>query len=370
MAAAAVPTFSVIVATHNRSNVLAYAIRSVLAQTRADFELLVIGDGCTDDTAAVVAGFGDPRLRYENLDPRVGDQSGPTNRGFALARGRYLALLNHDDLWFPDHLARAGAALERGDADLVFPLQLELDPDGRWRMNSVFPHGFDPLLHPNASAWVLRRELAGRTGSLVHRDETYSYPTRHWLIRAWRAGARLAAVPAATVVVISATTRRNTYRDRPEREHAAVWAAMTGDPGFREACLVDAWMHPRQTHLRALAPRVLLRALAMRAGGRLAQWCGVDPEALYCYAKFPRRYGILPVRGSVIAELYRRRGLSGNESAPAAVGTDSNAPPPNAPAAPPQGDAVAVAAAANAVVAGAATLVPAHPPPSTTGPRP
>ncbi len=323
VAAAAAPTFSVIVATHNRSNVLAYAIRSVLAQTRGDFELLVVGDGCTDDTAAVVAGFRDPRIRFENLDPRVGDQSGPTNRGFTLARGRYLALLNHDDLWFPDHLARAGEALERGDADLVFPLQLELDPDGRWRMNSVFPDGFDPLLHPNASAWVFRRELAVRTGPLVRRGETYTYPTRQWLMRAWRAGARLEAVPAATVVVISATTRRNTYRERPDHEHAAVWAGMTGDPGFRERCLVDAWTQPRQTHLRALAPRVLLRGMAMRAAGRLAQWLGIDPEAVYCYAKFPKRYGILPVRGAVIAELYRRRGLSGNELAPGAVGTDS-----------------------------------------------
>src|SRR5512144_55474 len=101
------PAVSVVVATFDRSNILPFTLDSVLRQTERDFELLVVGDGCTDDTADVVARIGDPRVRFVDLQPRVGDQSGPTNAALALARGRFVALLNHDDFWFPDHLERA-----------------------------------------------------------------------------------------------------------------------------------------------------------------------------------------------------------------------------------------------------------------------
>ena len=98
------PLVSIITATHNRSNVLAYTLESVQRSTVADWEHLVIGDACTDDTALVTAGLGDARVRFHNLAENFGEQSGPNNAGFALSRGSYIAYLNHDDLWFPDHL--------------------------------------------------------------------------------------------------------------------------------------------------------------------------------------------------------------------------------------------------------------------------
>jgi glycosyltransferase involved in cell wall biosynthesis len=302
------PAVSVIVSTYNRSNILGYTIRSVLAQTRADWELIVVGDGCTDDTAEVVAAFADPRIRYVAL-ARFGDQSAPTNEGLRIARGRYVALLNHDDLWLPDHLEQSIATLERTGADLAFALQLEYDPDGAWRINAVHPGGFDAAVHPNASTWVFVRTLASRVGALRARDQVYTYPTRDWLWRAWRAGAKLVPTDAATVVVISATTRRNVYAQRQWREHANVFAMIASEPNFRERRLTEALRHIRPTHLRAIRMRVLLQAVVMRALGRAALALGVDPERVYCYYKFPKKWGFLPARGAVIAELYRRRGL-------------------------------------------------------------
>jgi len=61
------PRVTVIIATYNRSNVLPYSIGSVLRQSFHDFELLVVGDGCTDDSESVVAAMGDPRVRWISL---------------------------------------------------------------------------------------------------------------------------------------------------------------------------------------------------------------------------------------------------------------------------------------------------------------
>ena len=61
------PRVTVIIATYNWSTVLPYAINSVLDQTMTDFELLVVGDGCTDDSEQVVTAIKDPRVRWINL---------------------------------------------------------------------------------------------------------------------------------------------------------------------------------------------------------------------------------------------------------------------------------------------------------------
>ncbi len=72
---------SVVTATYNRSNVLFYAISSLIRSTFEDWELIIVGDACTDDTREVVAGFADSRIRFYNLAENFGDQSGPDNSG-------------------------------------------------------------------------------------------------------------------------------------------------------------------------------------------------------------------------------------------------------------------------------------------------
>ena len=105
-----------IIATYNWATVLPYSIGSVLDQTFTDFELLVIGDGCTDESEQVVAAIADPRVHWINLPTNTGNQAGPNNEGLRRARGDIVAHLGHDDLWLPRHLEHLVAAIDAGAA--------------------------------------------------------------------------------------------------------------------------------------------------------------------------------------------------------------------------------------------------------------
>src|ERR687884_10042 len=113
------PQVTVIIPTYNWSSVLPYSIGSVLRQTYSDFEVLVVGDGCTDDSESVVGAINDARVRWIDLPVNTGHQSGPNNEGLRQARGEIIAYLGHDDLWLPHHLECMVAALDAG-ADIAF----------------------------------------------------------------------------------------------------------------------------------------------------------------------------------------------------------------------------------------------------------
>ena len=108
------PRVTVIIPTYNYAGVLAYSIASVLDQTFQDFELLVVGDGCTDDSERVVTAVRDARVQWINLPTNTGHQTGPNNEGLRRARGAVVAFLGHDDLWLPNHLEVLMGALDTG----------------------------------------------------------------------------------------------------------------------------------------------------------------------------------------------------------------------------------------------------------------
>lgn len=107
---------SVVIPSYNRGYCIADAVRSVLAQTYENLEVIVVDDGSTDDTREVLAGLGDERVRYvwqQNAGACVA-----RNHGVDLARGSVVAFHDSDDLWHPTKLERQLQVLDTTGADV------------------------------------------------------------------------------------------------------------------------------------------------------------------------------------------------------------------------------------------------------------
>jgi hypothetical protein len=273
------PRFSVLLPTHNRADVLGFAIRSVLAQTEPDFELLVVADGCTDRTAEVLAGFADPRLRV--LDLPKAPYFGYANRNAALreARGRLVAFAAHDDLLLPDHLARMGALLDGAGAAWGYSRPAWVSTDGvivPFGVNLGFPDemrafrergntipaacvvhtrqaleaaGFWPEDVPSAADWVLwQRMLAASGGRAVH----LPVPTALHFSADWKKSRHSGSEDVRRLVAIadSAAWWPAILRHPPAGgpEQAALWAALESGGA--------AWVEEMRGALDAVLARI------------------------------------------------------------------------------------------------------------------
>ena len=105
-------TFSIIIPTYNRAATLPRTLRSVFEQSYDDFEVIVVDDGSTDDTAAALAPF---RERITYLKQRNAGPGAARNLGLAHARGAYVTFLDSDDLLFPWTLATLAEVIARHD---------------------------------------------------------------------------------------------------------------------------------------------------------------------------------------------------------------------------------------------------------------
>lgn len=112
------PKISVIIPTYNTGEMVRDSIESVLAQTFADFELIIIDD-CSSDkiTKEIIADYEtkDQRIRFMALDKNSGGPATPTNIGIKSARGEFVAFLDHDDEWMPDKLKKQLALFSLND---------------------------------------------------------------------------------------------------------------------------------------------------------------------------------------------------------------------------------------------------------------
>ncbi len=200
MSGSLAPKVTVIIATYNKEETLQYAIESVLWQTFSDFECWIVGDACTDDSESVVASFEDPRLHWYNLPKNSGYQSAPNNEGLRRAKGEYVAYLNHDDIWLPNHLQILLDSIQQNRADFAFSIMEWVRKD-----NSVadIPNYPDAPRPPEASATVHRRDVVDRIGYWKAPYETYAFPRVDFFRQAQFAGMSFAIAPFLTVIKFS-----------------------------------------------------------------------------------------------------------------------------------------------------------------------
>jgi GT2 family glycosyltransferase len=168
------PTFTVVIPVYNGAGTVESAIRSVLHQTRGDFELVVVDDGSTDATAERVGRFlDDPRIRLL-AQPR-GGPAAARNTGIRAGRAPLVSMLDADDLWLPDYLRAMESAL-RGDGGAGFAYTdawVLDDASGRIRRTTAMAAQRPPK-RPPADAHDLLLMLARRnfvyTAATIRRE--------------------------------------------------------------------------------------------------------------------------------------------------------------------------------------------------------
>jgi glycosyltransferase involved in cell wall biosynthesis len=296
------PAVSVIIATYNRSQVLRHAIESVCNSSWLDWELIVVGDACTDDTAECVASFRNPRITFFNLPVRYGHQAGPNNKGVALARGKYIAFLNHDDFFFPEHLEKCVHALEAHGADLVWSASALAKEAAHTDQRLSFSligitsnHRYSPFAMCIASCWLFRRELFDRVGQWRSSDELYVTPSQDWLFRAWRSGAVLRFVPIVSVIVVLAGPRPGSYSRRKSPDHELIAKWLREDPKCRERILEEAAVNEAMNHFRLhrTPPLGSLRRMLTRPVYSLLAWAGIHPLSIPIAIRFGKRGNVV-----------------------------------------------------------------------------
>ena len=143
------PRFSIIINVYNGEKYLPEAIDSALAQTYTDWELIIWDNKSTDNTAAICRQFADDRIRYYCAPEHT--PVGPArDRTIRLAKGEWLAFLDHDDIWAPNKLAAQSRLIDQdtsGKLGIVYGWTVQFDESGkekafdRWHAPDNSPEG-------------------------------------------------------------------------------------------------------------------------------------------------------------------------------------------------------------------------------------
>lgn len=247
------PLISVRIATFNQAELLCErALASLRAQTYQRWEAWVIGDDCTDDTAERIAAIGDDRITFVNLPVRgpYPDEAKarwyvagipPMNTALARARGRWIAPLDHDDAWHPDHLEVLLAHARATRAEVAYGRLLVVDATTRAPLGDI-------------GEWPPRRGSFGFLSAIHHaglRAFPYDMNCRFadepgdWNVarRMWEAGVRFSFLDRAVATAFHTQRHRSLTTEQSMIEELRVWALQVGearDWWHQRASVIDA----------------------------------------------------------------------------------------------------------------------------------
>jgi glycosyltransferase involved in cell wall biosynthesis len=273
---------SVVIATYNMGQYLPRAVQSVLTQSYPNVEVLIVDDGSTDDTPAVVRQW-DADVRVRAQRQANAGQARARNQGVAAARGRFVAFLDADDEWFPDKLERQMPLFtDRPPLGVVYSDFERMDGEGR-----PLPRG-DPV--PMHRGWisgallienfvsfqtaVVRRECLERCGAF---DENVRMGDDYELFLRLSAHYEFDFIPAPTVRYRTWPGQMSkNYRKRYESGIRTMQAFLARNPELVNPTVVrTAWAHTYkgrgdctlwQEHRWRAALGDYLRALSFRPG--------------------------------------------------------------------------------------------------------
>ena len=236
------PAITVVIPTYNWSAALRCAIRSVLLQTEQNFEILVVGDGCTDDSADVVASFGDARIHWHNLDRNYGSQWAANNYAIEHAASDWIAYLGHDDIWYPTHLEAILRAAKEHDAEVVTSVMALYGPPdsgirgiaGLFSSGSYSASDFVP-----PSAFAHKTSIYG-DGIKWQDPASVTVPMDAlFMSRAAMAAKRFASTRELTSFKFNAAWRRDSYKIKSTDEQQRLLERIQSDADFRSRELID-----------------------------------------------------------------------------------------------------------------------------------
>ena len=254
MVSASNPVITVAIATYNWSSALRCAIRSVLLQTVHDFEVLVVGDCCTDDSAAVVAEFDDPRLRWHNLSQNHGSQWAANNFANENAAGDWIAYLGHDDIWYPTHLEAILRTAQNTSAEIISSVMILFGPPGSGirGVAGVFPTGnFSSRDFVPPSAFAHKRSI----GKIVKWRDPYTIvaPTDAAFLNEAAATSRIASTGELTCFKFNAAYRRDSYKIKSIAEQERILKLIESSADFRQQAyleLIEAFVAGKAHHVQ------------------------------------------------------------------------------------------------------------------------
>lgn len=226
--------------TYGRGEHIRPTIESVLRQTHSDFELIVVGDGCRNETEQVVEPFKSRGVSWYNLEQNTGSQSSPNNFGITKATGKWIAYIGHDDIWSPRHLERLRALIEaEREIDFAVSGCVYYGPrdSGVYYVTGLFEDGsaaFQNFFPPTSLAH--RRDVIDRIGGW-REPRTVAAPVDcDFLLRAAQAGLRFSSTKEITAHKFAAGHRYLSYLNPDADEQ---WAAFN-DPQIDASASLSA----------------------------------------------------------------------------------------------------------------------------------